>query len=442
MQPFVNILSHRVKAGARKVWRSKMNIGYITQVFPSLSETFVYREIQALRARGIQVKTFSIRKSELYTSSISDKAKDLVDSTFYIFPLNFCRFLIAHLWYLIRQPHRYFGTLWFCLTGEHKTLKNRLRTFYHFCQAIPIAIEVKRIGIKHLHAHFALNPTTLAMVVSRLGEVSFSFTAHANDIFCNPILLKEKIRAARFIIAISDYNKQFLFNILPTPETLNKIQVIHCGIDVQNFCPQHDRRRSDKPIVLAVGRMVEKKGFPYLIRACKILLDKPYDFRCLILGDGPQKGLLNQIIRDAKLSDVVELPGIVYPEHIRAYFAKADIFVLPCIVGTDNDIDGIPVTLMEAMAMEIPTISTNISGIPELIDHMETGILVPPKDEVSLANAISTLIENDDLSRIIGKAGRSKVKSEFEIQKNVDLLMTIFELHVVDSHSTKDKTYH
>jgi glycosyltransferase involved in cell wall biosynthesis len=188
--------------------------------------------------------------------------------------------------------------------------------------------------------------------------------------------------------------------------------------------------------------MVEKKGFPYLIRACKILLDKAYDFRCLILGDGPQQGLIRQIITEAGLSDIIELPGLVYPEHIREYFAKADIFVLPCIVGTDDDIDGIPVTLMEAMAMEIPTVSTNISGIPELIEHMKTGILVPPKDEVSLANAISTLIENNDLSKKLGKAGRSKVESEFEIHKNVDLLMTIFESYVDDSHSTIDKTYH
>ena len=359
-----------------------MTIGYITQVFPGLSETFVYREIQALRARGIQVKTFSIRKSDLYNASDSDETKDLVDSTFYIFPLNLYRFLIAHLWYLIRHPHRYFGTLWFCLSGEHKTLKNRLRTFYHFCEAILVAREAKRIGIKHLHAHFALNPTTVAMVVSRLADVSFSFTAHANDIFRNPILLKEKIKEARFIIAISDYNKQFLFNILPTPETLNKIHVVHCGVDIQSFSPQRAKNRSDKPTVLAVGRMVEKKGFPYLIRACKILFDKAYDFRCLILGDGPQKGLIRQIITEAGLSDVIELPGLVYPEHVRDYFAKADIFVLPCIVGTDDDIDGIPVTLMEAMAMEIPTISTNISGIPELIEHMKTGILVPPKDEV------------------------------------------------------------
>lgn len=416
-----------------------MTIGYIAQFFPSLSETFVYREIQALRARGIKIKTFSIRKSD--PSTLSDEAKDLVDSTFYIFPINFPRFLITHLWYLIRHPHRYFGTLWFYLTREHRTLKNRLRTFYHFCEAIPIAREVKRIGIKHLHAHFALNPATVAMVVSRLVGVSFSITAHANDIYCNPILLEEKIRAARFIVTISDYNKQFLFNILPTPESLQKIHVVHCGVEVKRFYPQRDRAQSAKPIILSVGRMVEKKGFSYLIRACKILLENAYDFRCVIVGDGPQKGLLKQIIKEAGLSGVVDLPGLVYQEHIREYFAKADIFVLPCIIGTDDDMDGIPVSLMEAMAMEIPTVSTNISGIPELIEHMKTGILVPPKDEVSLANAISTLIENDDLSKNLGKAGRSKVNSEFNIQKNVDLLMTIFESCVVDSHSNIDRIY-
>ena len=414
-----------------------MTIGYIAQLFPSLSETFVYREVQALRTKGLKVKTFSISRPEVH--ELSGEAKKFLKDTFYVFPLNFSRFLLAHTWCLLTRPHRYFGTLWFCIMREHKTQKNRLRTFYHFCEAILIAKEVKRIGIKHLHAHFALNPTTVALVVSRLVEVPFSFTAHANDIFCNPILLKEKIRAARFIIAISEYNKRFLNNIVCGPKSLDRIHVVHCGVDVQRFSPQRYRKLSVKPIVLAVGRLVEKKGYPYLIRACKILVDKGYDFRCLIIGEGPQKGLLTQIIKETDLHEVVNLLGLVYQEHIREYFAKADIFVMPCIVDSDNDMDGIPVTLMEAMAMEIPTVSTSISGIPELVEHMKTGILVLPKNEVSLANAISTLIEKDDLARILGKAGRSKVKSEFEIQKNIDSLINIFESYVVRTHSTIDR---
>ncbi|HXV96970.1 MAG TPA: glycosyltransferase, partial [Anaerolineae bacterium] len=399
--------------------------GYLAQVFPHLTMTFVYREVLALRAAGLEVKTFSTWTPA--PNELSAEAKPLVGDTFYIFPLNWPQFLLSHIRYLLARPQRYLGTLLFCLSREHKTLKNRWRTLSHFCQAVYLAQAVERSGIDHLHVHFALNATTLALVVARLTGIPFSFTAHANDIFANPILLPEKIKEARFIVAISEYNIRFMYNIVPAQETLDKSYLVHCGIDVQKFAPPDQRPAQVQPTILAVGRLVEKKGYPYLIKACKILAERGYDFRCLILGGGPHEARLKEMVQAYNLGERVLLKGIVFQEHLGDYLKQADIFVLPCIVGSDQDMDGIPNTLMEAMSMEIPTISTNISGIPELIEDGKTGLLVPPEDEIALAEAIISLLENAELRHALGQAGRSKVVEEFEIEKNAHRLLRIFK---------------
>ena len=290
------------------------------------------------------------------------------------------------------------------------------------------AVEAKNVG--HLHVHFALNATTIALVVARLTKITFSFTAHANDIFVNPILLRDKINEAKFIIAISDYNKRFLYNILPDQGTCDKTHIVHCGIDVQHFSAPNKKLHNERPIILAIGRLVEKKGYLYLIRACKILVGQGYDFQCLIVGGGPQESLLKQIIEEEGVSDYVSLEGIVFQEHLLSYLDKADIFVLPCVVASDQDMDGIPNTLMEAMAMEIPAISTTVSGIPELIEHEKTGLLVAPEDEVSLAKAMATLLDDKELRGILGQAGRAEVIKAFEIEKNAHHLLSVFKSYL------------
>ncbi len=405
-----------------------MKVGYLAQVFPHLTMTFVYREVLALRAAGLAVPTFSTWRPA--PAELSEETKPLVKDTFYIFPLNWPQFVLSHGHYLLTRPHRYLGVLLFYLMREHKTLKNRLRTFLHFCQAVYLAREVERQQIDHLHVHFALNATTLAMVVARLTGKTFSFTAHANDIFANPILLPEKIKEARFIVAISEYNIRFMYNLVPSQEILDKMHLVHCGIDVQKFVPPTQRPSQDCPLILGVGRLVEKKGYPYLIKACKILVERGYNFRCLILGGGPQEARLKQMVQAYNLAETVSLEGIVFQERLKDYLDQAAVFVLPCIVGSDQDMDGIPNTLMEAMAMEIPTISTHISGIPELIEDGQTGLLVPPQDEVVLAEAIVRMLEDQELRQALGRAGRAKVAAEFEIAQNAHRLLCIFKFYL------------
>ncbi len=403
-------------------------IGYLAQVFPHLSMTFVYREVMALREKGLDIHTFSTWKPKL--EELSEEAKPLVDETYYVFPISWLRLLLCHISVFATRPWRYTTTLFFCLTREHKSFRNRLRTLIHFSYAIPLAQEVERRKIDHLHVHFALNGTTVAMIIARLTETTYSFTAHANDIFVNPILLPEKIAEARFIVAISDFNARYMYKILPSQETEQKMNVVRCGIDVERFAPPAYRNSKDRPMILAAGRLVEKKGIRYLLRACKLLVERGYVFDCTIIGGGPEEEELRRIVRELGLGDYVHLEGVFFQEDLDDYLLRADIVTLPCVVAKDNDMDGIPNSLMEGMAMELPSVSTTVSGIPELIEDMETGLLVPPEDEVALADALARLLDDHALRVSLGKAGRAKVAAEYEINTNTNRLVEVFRTYL------------
>lgn len=431
-----------------------MKIGYLAQVFPHLTMTFVYREVLALRGLGLKIDTFATWRPD--EQQLSAEAKALVAETTYIFPTTWQRLLRCHLTWLVKQPWRYLATLFFCLRHSAGSPRNMLRTLFHFGEAICLADDVVRQQIDHLHVHFALNATTLAMIVARLTGVPYSFTAHANDIFANPILLPQKIEAARFIVAISDYNVRFLRNFMARhapgardprrrAEILAaldaKLEVVRCGIDVMHFAPPHQRPPTTRPVILAIGRLVEKKGYPYLVDACKLLADQGYEFDCYIVGDGPDADALARKVAKHKLEKFVHLEGVVFQEGLKGYLDKADIVVLPCVVARDGDMDGIPNSLMEGMAMEIPAVSTQISGIPELIQHNQTGLLVPPNDAMSLAGALAQLLADESLRARLGKAGRAKVVAEYEIHKNTHQLMDIFRARLGTANVPAPRRY-
>ena len=356
-------------------------------------------------------------------------------------------FVVDHLRYALGRPRRYWGALWAGLAAPHASLHNRWRTLLHFAQAIPLAVAVERQQIEHLHVHFALNATSLALFVARLTGISYSFTAHANDIFCNPILLPQKIQGAKFIVAISEFNRRFLHDVLPTDETLAKIHVVHCGIDSQRFAPavhlagdepvNSELGDSDPPTIVAVGRLVEKKGFLYLVEACRRLVERGYRFRCLIVGpEGPEQQRVEQLIEEHDLGEQVKLMGVVFQEQMRELLSRATVVTLPCVVAADQDMDGIPYSLMESMAMGIPVVSTRVSGIPELVDGEQTGLLVPPRDADALADALARLLDDPALRQRLGQAGRQRVLDEFELEQNSHELLALFE-HYLSAPLTK-----
>lgn len=415
----------------------KIRIGYVNQIFPVLTETFVYREIFGLEREGLHVSTFAMWRPD--RNKLSAESKHLVDSTSYVFPIKWPRFLINHLSFLIKHPKKYLGTLFFVLSRKGESAKNRLRTFYHFCEAVYLTSDVKRTGIQHMHAHFCINAATVAFVLSRLMDISFSFTAH-NNLFYDQLILKEKVRAARFVIVVSEFNRRFIGNLLPGEDYNDKIHTVHYGLSVEDFSPPASKTANDVPVILLVSQLAERKGTRYLIKACQILVERGLTFRCVIAGDGPERLLIEQLVEENGLKDRVELVGAVFQEHLKEYLERADLFVLPCVTASNGDMDGIPNVLMEAMAMELPVISTYVSGIPELIINEECGLLVREKDPVALADALQRLLEDQELRLRLGKNGRQQVGREFNIHKNAASLAAIFRRYITTDPSPSTPT--
>ncbi len=400
-------------------------IAYISQQFPSLTMTFVYREVLALRRRGLTIRPISVWRPP--EGTVSEEARELIVETFYIFPLPWLELLFNHLRYLFTRPGRYLRTLGQLTLFNREPLGHRLRLLAQFVYAVQAAAEVERCRARHIHADFALNATTVAMVASQLTGRPFSFTAHAADIFVDPILLREKIAASSFVVTISEYNRRHLIRVAGDNGVAGKIHVIHCGLDMEQFAPARERTPNAIPMLLTVGRLVEKKGLRYLVKACHILDEQGYEFECLIVGRGPEEKVLHELIQRYGLNKQVRLLGAMPQERVRELLQQADVFVLPCVVANDGDQDGIPVVLMEAMAMGVPVVSTFLSGIPELVESGVNGLLVSPREETALARAIAVLLQDAEKRARMGAAGRRKVLGEFNIERSAARLLVLFE---------------
>jgi colanic acid/amylovoran biosynthesis glycosyltransferase len=404
------------------------SIGYISQSFPSLTTTFISREVSALRDIEFNIVTFAIWKPNV--NSLSEESKGFVKSTHYVFPISWIKFFTAHFYFLFVHPVKYIGTLAFVLTRRGESITNRYRTFFHFCEALYLAPDAKRAGIRHIHAHFTINAASIALIISRMLEISFSFTDH-NNFFTDQIILKEKIKEAKFIISISEHSRDFLLQLLPEEKQLkDKFHIVHCGVALDDFSPPTHRATNERPLIFSISQFAERKGYPVLVEACHILDKRGYDFQCIIAGDGPQRPLLEELIAEHQLQGKVRLIGIVFQEQLGDYLNRADMFILPCIIARNGDRDGVPVALMEAMAMEIPTISTYVSGIPELIKDGQSGLLVREKDATALADAIERLLEDTELRDRLGKNARQKIIQEFNIRKSGAQLGALFERYL------------
>lgn len=398
-------------------------IAYILDEFPKLSETFIVREILGLKNYKIDLEIISMKSG--VKKFIPNEIKDIVKDTIYPPQLLSINVLLSHLYFLLKNPIKYLYVYFYLLIRKHRNLRVFIRTIYHFGIGVYLSKIVKAKEIKHIHAHFASGPTTVALVISRILNIPFSFTAHALDIYADPIILKEKLKRADFVVTCSQFNKKYLLSLCKCiPE--EKIHMLYHGIPIDKF-DINERKEDDESLILSVGRLVEKKGFPYLIEACKILKERGYKFKCIIVGDGTEYNKLNKLVENYNLDKIVILTKALPFDEIMKLYKKASIFVLPCIIALNNDRDGIPNTILEAMAFGIPVISTKISGIPEVIEDMKTGLLIKEGDKEILAEAIERLIKDKPLRDKLGKNGRVKVIERFDLEKNTKELINLFK---------------
>ena len=296
-----------------------------------------------------------------------------------------------------------------------------------FTQALNLTLLLKRYNISHLHAHFASLPAYVAMLANLISGIPYSFTAHAKDIYnyqINQELLKDKIQKAEFVITVSEFNRRHLLNLGGNGND-PKIKVVYNGINLNLFSPDGQIPRQNN-LILTVGRLVPKKGFEDLIEACSILKNKGVIFTCKIVGTGELEQLLREKIIEKNLQDKVELTGPKTQIEVIELMKKATLFCLPCVIAPDGNRDGLPTVLLEALAMGLPAVSTKLTGIPEIIDHNQDGLLVEPNSPVELSKSLRILLRDSVLREKFSKNGISKAKQKFNIAANVSILKEYF----------------
>ncbi|MEQ1807685.1 MAG: glycosyltransferase family 4 protein [Burkholderiaceae bacterium] len=433
----------------------RTKVAYIMKGFPRLSETFITHEIHQLERLGLALRLFSIKRENeplvhpvvaaiRAPLSYLPKATSVSGTTLARWlAQNLPAFGRAHLRVMSRHPLRWLGAAGSALAlawrhrGHDEAGRKRLRKVYikEFLQAGEIADQVQRAGdVGHLHGHFCHGVATITWFASRMTGIGFSFTAHAKDIYqaeLNPgRLLERKLGAARFVATCTCANAHVLRARHERPD---EVHAIYHGLDTDWFAPapkqQNPAGAGDElpPLILAVGRFVEKKGFDHLVQACARLRDAGAAFRCVIVGEmGSAHAAILRLIEQLELSAHVQLRSAVAQDELRRIYAQARVFALPCQIMEDGDRDGFPNVLAEAMAMGLPVVSTSISGIPELIDDGVHGLLVEPRDAGALAQALLRVIEDDALHARLTMLGRQRICERFDSRRTTIALHDLF----------------
>jgi glycosyltransferase involved in cell wall biosynthesis len=398
-------------------------LAYLVSWFPTVTETFIINEVRELERLGMRVDVFPLLGRHGYVNHPGTEA--LVARAHYRRLFAWAT-LAAQVYWLLRAPMAYLGAWWMALTGNLRSPGFLARAFFVVPKAALFAREMQARGVEHVHAHWATHPTLAAMVIQRLTGLTYSFTCHAHDIYVDRTMLREKLEAATFAVTISEFNRELLGKLYGEA-VKKKIAVVRCGTDPRLFRP---RARGTKPPavprLVCVASLRPYKGHRFLLEACRQLKERGRPFRLLLVGDGVERPRLERQIAEAGLSEEVKLLGSRPHNEVAELVAQADVVVQPSIVANTGQMEGIPVSLMEALASEAPVVATRISAIPELIEHERTGLLVPEQDADALAQAIERLLLDRPLATRLGREGRRHVLANYTLKGNVRSLSGLF----------------
>ena len=398
-----------------------IRIAYLVSTYPAVSHTFILREVQRLRAANFEIFMASINPPNRPASGMTTEEQEEAAASFYVKLEGIRGALRAHSAALLNSPKSYLAGLWFALKLGGIDPRRLVFAVCYFVEAVILGRWMESRGLRNLHVHFANAASTVGLIASRTFPIKFSLTVHGPDEFYDVrgFLLTEKLAGASFACCIGQFARSQLMKLSP-PREWDKFEVAPLGVDPTVFMPPPFRSGPDTFEILCVGRLVPSKGQYILIAAIRRLVKSRPNLRLRLVGDGPEREGLRQTIAANGLGQYVTLEGSVNQDRIRDFYRRADIFVLPSFA------EGIPVVLMEAMAMEVPCISTFVAGIPELIRNDIDGILVPPSDDLELAAGIQRLIDDSELRRRLGAAGRRRVIEKYDLDRNVAHLTEIF----------------
>ena len=387
-----------------------VRIVYIVSLFPCWSETFIVREITEMIRLGADVQIVSLKNPS--EEMIQSDARGLLGRV--VYPSSGWQSFLAVLREMALHPMLQISDLAAICRNLAWHPGALAKTLVVWWRSIGMISTIHNLAPSHIHAHWATYPSTAAMLLSKRLNIPYSFTAHAHDIFLEDHLLSDKLRTAKFAVAISAFNKQYLCERVAGAENAD-IKIVHCGVSLPDFPVISEGR--DRKLILTIGRLDDIKGFPYLVEACGILHAKGVEFHCEIVGSGPLQASLAARIEALGLASHVRLLGARKQEEVRQLLHHAGIFALPCVVTSRGDRDGIPVALMEAMASGLPVISTGVSGVPELVEDGVTGLLAESRNAADLAHCLERLLTNDALVAELLVNARHRVEQEFDVQK-------------------------
>ncbi len=399
-----------------------LRIGYVLKMFPRLSETFILNELLELERQDAELSVYSLMHPN--DGRFHGRLAGLQLTAQY-FPRD--------------KPESTWNTLCELRQGLAPSF-HRWSKAADFLRrhSIPgdldlllrsalIGVHAKAQGIQHLHAHFATVATRVAALVSMLTDIPFSFTAHAKDIFRTTVdrrLFAELVDRAAFAITVSDFNRDFIRSHTPGIDDRKLIRLYN-GVDLDFFTPKVNREIPDIPHIISVGRLVPKKGFDHLLRALRACKDEGSRFRATVVGDGAEMQNLLALRRELDLDADVTFPGSLPQENVRELLAEASMVALACVPDQDGNMDALPTVLLEALALDVPVVSTRLTGIPEIVGD-GAGLLVDPGDDAALARAIRELWEQ--IRSGARSPGRGRVRAErlFDLRKNGAVLRDLF----------------
>jgi len=399
-----------------------LRLAYFVSRFPKVSETFIVDELIALEAAGVDVTLHALAVGR--GGPVGADVADLDRRCRRIGPLS-PRLLVAQVQWFARAPIRLVG-LWGQVVARHLGAPRALlRAIVAVAHAVAHAASLQRADVDHVHAHFATHAALAAWVVHRLTGIPYSFTAHADDLFVSRPMLEEKVRDAAFVVTISRFNRDFLReHVAAASET--PIEIVRCGVATEAFVPAAPPAAGEPFTIACVARLERKKGHRHLLDACAALVARGIDVRCRLLGDGAERTVLEARARSIGLGARVEFLGAGSRDRVREVIASAHVVVLPSVVDESGRADGVPVSLMEAMAMARPVVTTRVTGIPELVEDGVGGLLVPPGDGLALADAIERLRGDPELAARLASGGRRRVLAEYDLHRNVEHLRGLF----------------
>ena len=392
---------------------------YVVSLFPCWSETFIVREIHELISKGLDVRILSLRHPS--ESLVQTDAQALMGRV--IYPPQGAPLALRALREILAAPllsmREVMGLSRLLLRDPAAWLKSLVVWW----RTLASLSDVRRLKLQHIHAHWATYPSTSALWMAGRTAGRFSFTAHAHDIFVNDHLIKLKLERAAFAVTISSFNRHYLAERV-SPRATEVMRVVHCGVPVHRLRMELAGRVPGR--ILGVGRLDPIKGFEHLIDACAKLAEQGADFECHIVGEGPLRPALERRIVRLGLQGRVLLLGARPQEQVQAAMREASVFVLACVVTPKGDRDGIPVALMEAMATGLPVVSTDVSGIPELVIDGVTGRLAPPGDAQALADCLVNLLSDRSKAQQLALAARAHVEREFNVTTEAGKLHAAF----------------